>query len=161
MIEPQTKSIDGRTFTVAPLPAMRQYKLMTRLAKRLGPGLGPALGGLFPQLQQMKGVDLRKVDLAALLPALGALFDQLDPDEAEAVLKELLQTSLIDGKPLLPVFDAELQGKMGTILKLLGFALEVNYGGFFGGLDGAGTGLLQQLLSRSATSSTSPGPSSA
>lgn len=156
MIEPKQKTIDGHLFTVSPLPAMRQYKLLARIAKRLGPGLSklaPLMAG--------KGVDLQKLDVGLLASAGASLFEALDENEAEAVLKELLETALMDGTPLMPVFNVALQGQMGTVLKLLGFGLEVNFGGFFAGLGGGGTGLLQQLLHRSAASSTSSGPLSA
>jgi hypothetical protein len=50
------------------------------------------------------------------------------PDE---IIDGLLETATVDGKPLLPVIDEMLRGKMADMVEVVAFALEVNYSGFF------------------------------
>lgn len=52
-------------------------------------------------------------------------------DLPDDVLDGLLETATVDGKPLLPVIDELLRGKMADMTALVAFALEVNYSGFF------------------------------
>jgi hypothetical protein len=156
-VEPKQLELNGKKFTLSPLPAMRQYKLMTRLGKVAGPALR--------ELRELKlgeigkGTDPGKLEAGPFLGAAAALFEHLEADEAEAILRELLTGALVEGAPLLKVFDLELQGEMGTVLRLLAAALEVNFGSFFGGSGGGGIASFLAKLQRSGTSSTSPGPS--
>lgn len=52
------------------------------------------------------------------------------PDE---IVDGLLETATLDGKPLMPVIDEVLRGKVPDMISLVAFALEVNYAGFFKG----------------------------
>lgn len=147
----ETREIDGLRFTVQQLPARRGMKLLNHLIRIAGPGLAKAAGAL-------KGGDLAKLDLAnidfgALGEALKSIFDGLPDVEFDYVLDEMLAVTLLNEAPLKPVFDAALQGRIGTVYKLLAFALEVNFRDFFGGLSGLTAGPLAKLLKSSSEGS--------
>lgn len=120
----EERTIDGVRVTLTQLPAMRALKLLPRLGKILAPVLGHL-----------------NTDVAAALPL---LFDRLTGEELEDITKELLSTALADGKPLLQVMDLVFQGRPETVLKVLKFALEANYRGFFSGLAGLSGGAAGQ-----------------
>lgn len=150
MIGTQERTIDGRSYTVTQLPARRSLKLLRKLVAALGPGLATAFGST-------QGKDLRGLDVSALGPALERLTAHLDDATLDAVVNEALATVRVDGIELLPQFDIVFQGKLGSLFKVLGFAMEVQYGDFFGALFG-------ELRSRtgaspSSASITSTGPS--
>lgn len=128
----ESKVIDGMTFTVQQLPAMRALRLLNRLGRFFTPALASLVGG---------GGKLGQADVGALAAAAGGLFDRLSEDELERLTKDLLETATvaIDGKdtgPVMPQFDLLFQGKMGAVLKLLAFALQVNYSDFSDALGG-------------------------
>jgi hypothetical protein len=52
-------------------------------------------------------------------------------DVPEDVVDLLLETAVVDGKPLRPVIDELLRDKMDEMLQVVAFALEVNYADFF------------------------------
>ena len=128
MIATQEKTIDGLRFAVTQLPAMKAFRTLNRIGRALGPALAKGLGAL-------KG-KLGDASVEALGGAATELFARLSDDELEALTRELLTFCTVDGKPLMPQFDLVMQGRMGTLLKLLRFAFEVNYGDFFAGARG-------------------------
>lgn len=130
----------GEVFTVAQLPAMRGTKLLVRLGKALGPAFSSMTG------------DLDKVA--------GALFSGLSPDEAEGILRELFATTKVGTTDLMGVFDMTMQGQFKSLGKLIAFALEVQFGDFFGDLVAAGKAAMGNHSEGSSTSPTS-GPSTA
>jgi len=145
MVETKTRSIDGLNFGVTQLPAMRGLRLFNRLGRVLAPAVARAAAS------QTDG----EVQLEGLAGALDLLFAKLSDDELEGITRELLWNATVEGRPLLQELDATLGGKVGTLLKLVGFAVEVNYGGFFAVL----RGLVPTLVPRPAASRSSSPPS--
>src|SRR5580698_1730234 len=125
MIEPKTKEIAGVSFTVRQLPAFKALKMMNRLTRALGPAIA-ALGAGGGSLS-FEGVS----------DALVKLGDKLSDQELEAIARELLADATFktpegaEGE-LMKQVDLVLAGKPEVMLKLLAFALEANYGNFFG-----------------------------
>lgn len=124
------KTIDGLTFTVQQLPAMRSLKLMHRLGKTIGPALLKSLSGA-PSGATVKVGNINVADMA---DGVALLFDRLSADDAESIVRELFETTMVteNGQTfqLMPVFDNVLAGKMSTLFKAVRFALEVNYQDF-------------------------------
>lgn len=150
--EPQDREIDGITFTVRPLLATRSLKLLARLNRALGPSLAV--------LAAAQG----KVESDSLAEALKLLGEKLTDSELDGIVKEALDGATFamtgpDGQPMIGVLAGKLetllQGRPETLLKLLAFALEVNYKGFFPGLKGLAAQALQKA-SRSVASVTLP-----
>lgn len=107
------------------LPAIRAFRLMNRLAKLVG---GSLVG--------LRGVGF-KADVKHLAPVLAELFDRLDPDEAEQLVLQILNATLVvsNGKAISlhnnDAIDGVFGGRLMTMLKVMAFALEVNYKDFF------------------------------
>jgi hypothetical protein len=153
----QERLIDGSTFSVTQLPAMRGVKMLNRLFRVLGPPAARALGGV--NVAELASRGLAGLDVGALAEAVPLLADRLTEAELEALVRELLETATIDGRPLMPTFDLTMQGRVGTVLKLVGFALEVNYGSFFDVLGGAARAATTASHSGGSSTSPRPGPS--
>jgi hypothetical protein len=122
MIQSKEKGIDGATYVVTQFPARRALALQTRLLKLLGPSLATALGG----------VHEGRIDAAVLSISLQQLGEKLDESATVDLVMQLLSGTRKDGKEITEgVFDLEFAGRMDTLYKVLGFVLEVNFGGFF------------------------------
>jgi hypothetical protein len=156
----EEKLIDGNVYTITMLDGMRGWKVFVRLAKALAAGVGTLDGIKLSAIMDLS--DLWDMDLAPLARALPEALGQLPEDEQEKVIRTLLEPALVDGVPLLPKFATHFQGRTLTLIKVLGFALSVNYENFRAALvaNGAGRGI-QEMRPSSETSSTSAGPPSA
>lgn len=64
-----------------------------------------------------------------LMPLMTKGVGAMTPDEIEKYARELLATTRVDGKELLPIIDLQLQGEMTVLMDILGFAVEVNFAG--------------------------------
>jgi hypothetical protein len=122
--------INGNTFQVEALPAMRSFALQARIAPALGEVIGVAAGIL-------TGGGIDTADVAELAPVLGRFFAKLPSAELQDVTRELLTGATMDGVPLFTSgqgdpFDLKMRGRTLDVWKLLWFSLEVNYPDFFG-----------------------------
>jgi hypothetical protein len=149
VLKTQERTIDGMRFTVGQLPAMRAMKLLNRITRIAAPAVARAAAAL------KSGQDLASMDLGSLGGAVESLFLKLPDDELEGITRELFSTVLYHNEangqaaPLMEVFDAVMMGRMPTVLKLLGFAFEVNYGNFFDALRGLNVGGVMAKVSTS------------
>jgi hypothetical protein len=144
MRKTSSRQIGERLFTLTQLPGWRGAKLFWQLSSVLLPALTSLGKGLSiaPEALLSKGVAGLDVDLGALLGNAGhasqMLFEKLPPDEFERIARELLETCSVQKAgvtvPLMPIFDEEMSGEMGSLLGLLAFALEVNFKDFLPGL---------------------------
>jgi hypothetical protein len=133
MLEPQTREIDGLTVTVQQLPAMRAFKLLHKILKAVAPSAAKALAS----------GDMKNVSSGNLSEAAEILFDRLSEDDLAAVTRQLLDMAFVtaegeqrparNGDLLHSAFD----GRVGTLIKTIAFALEVNYGDFLAVLKSA------------------------
>ena len=122
----QTRTIDGNTFTVSMLLGRASLRMLHRLIRTVGPGLAKAAGGVAGT-----SLKLGDLELSSLGDALCLLTDRCNEAEFMAITEELLGSATIDGQPLMgPQFDLLMRGRSLTVLKLLRFAIEVNYGDF-------------------------------
>jgi hypothetical protein len=132
MRETKSQEIDGITFHVQQLPAMRAMKLMHKLVKAVGPAMLKALG----EDPAAAKAGLASMNVSALAEGASILFENFSDADLEALIRTLFETAFVtvDGQKmqLMPVFDDKLSGRPGTVLKGLKFALEVNYSDFFG-----------------------------
>lgn len=131
MVHTGSITLGERVYTVTQLPAMRAAKLIPRLGKMLGPTFARML--TMPGASGLAG--LLKMDVGALAPAVETLFDRLTETELESLIKLMLESATVDGRPLLVRFDTEMQGRILDLFKLLKFAFEVNYTNFSQGSD--------------------------
>src|SRR6185295_19587028 len=140
MREIDSREIDGVTFRVQQLPVKRAIKLMHKLARAGVPALLKAVGG-----SDLKKLSLSDLDLSSLGDAATMLFDRFSEQDLDQVMQELLEGATLEfeGKelPALKSLDVALRGKPLTLMKGLGFALEVNFGDFLPALLAAGGAL--------------------
>lgn len=140
MLEPQKKTIQGYTVTVGALPAWQSLEVLQQLSKMIGPAvarLGTAAGA--SSLDTPEG---NAQALAGLGDAITGALTALKPGELVALSKQLLSQTLVltpdstEGKevPILKVFDQVFQGQILLALKIITFAIEVNFGDFFAAL---------------------------
>lgn len=143
-----TREIDGLTFTVQQMPGTRGMRLGYELFSVLLPSIGKSLGGdaAFADVSQM-------------------FFDRMPGPAFEKLWKELLETTIVldekGERPLMPVLDDVMAGKFLTLLKLVTFALEVNFSDFLpqlAALKGQLAGGLMGKLSSVPNTSAQPGP---
>lgn len=134
MGKPAKRTIDGMQFSIEPVGGWEQIPLAHSLLEMLG-SLAPVLSKLFTDKQ--KGIKLIDMDVGALLAGLPEFLTRAPPEKLRSTMELLLGPCMvkINGKELrlLDCYDTEMQGKMGTSLKLLAWALEVNFGGFLSG----------------------------
>jgi hypothetical protein len=159
-------TIRGRTFKVTQLNGMSGTKFYYRMAGALIPALSK-MGTAVRLMDKFGDADVS--ELADMLPSIGdaanVLFEKLPPEEFERTVKELLSSTTVkplDGSPeqaLMPIFDDELAGEVGTVLQLVAFALKVNFGNFLPALAAQAANLAKVKAGRaSKESTTSPGP---
>jgi hypothetical protein len=126
MISTKEKTIDGRSVMVTQYPGRRSIEYKARLLKLVGPSLARTLAGA------------EGFSFEAIVPALDAFIEILDPKTFVSFLLELFCSTRIDGKEITDqVFDDEFAGDMMFLYRVLWFTLEVNYKSFF---DKAGIG---------------------
>jgi hypothetical protein len=135
MRKTEEKSIGGRVFKVAQLPGMRGAKLFFRLSSAVVPALARIGGGLGSVSEK----SLLEEDVGPFLNAANTLFEKLTEAEFERLVRELLETTTVSRSDLpeqllMPIFDEEMAGEIGTLLQLVAFALKVNFGNFMPGL---------------------------
>lgn len=147
----QFRDIDGVKYGVAPLPAMRGFRLKAKLLADVLPAVALAFD---------------KDNARGLADAASQLFQALTPDELEAATRELLYRSTADGKLIFngkgvgDLFETHFAGRTHIVWQLLRFAAEVNWSGFFDELrkrlGPALQTLISQFSSQSASSSAVP-----
>lgn len=131
----ESKDINGLHVTTTQLPALRALNLLTRIGKIIAPILGS-----MPHVKSVK--DLNTIALNA---ALGSLFAQLGEDEAARLARQILVATkvTVDGKFIELTTDNAINlvfdGRLGDLFSVIGFALEVNFAGFFPAKVGGGT----------------------
>lgn len=151
MITPQTRVINGLEFEVLPLSGFRGLETLPRVT-----------GFFRNSILALSGVSRDKTE--AIVKALAEVASS-NPAELMALTKILLEgsTVVVDGKRqhLLPVFDELMIGKHATTLRLLAFAVEVNYRDFFDELGGLFATLKKAFPSVSQMISPTSGPAGA
>lgn len=151
--------IDGATYHIGPLPPRRALKLGNRVMHAAGPGLVALIAS-------MDGAkSLGDLDVSSLGSVVSTVFDQLTPDEQDAIMAELLATvQVVNGDrlvPVLPIFDAHFAGRLPAALELTWEALKLNYTSFGPALAGLVTKAGAKSKSKESITSSPNGPSGA
>jgi len=133
--------IDGVTFQVAPFMAVEGLRLKAYLVRTFGPALGEILGGI--DGAKIKSVVDMNPGGEAIAKGLEKLFEQLNEDSFEALIKRLLTNVIAnwneEGKNRSISFGNDFEtamqlvflGKLFSVYNLILFVLKVNYPDFF------------------------------
>lgn len=119
---PATKEIDGNTWTLGLLGSSEGLDMAVRVAKLLGQGVADAIAA---QGNSARGT-------AALLLGLS----RAEPKEVQSLVKTLLKTALMDGKPLFGpegkggVYESAFVGRILVMFKVAAWAIQANAGDF-------------------------------
>jgi hypothetical protein len=130
MIQTKEKEIDGRKISVTQFPARRGLALKTKLITLFGPALFSIISS-FSGVKSVKDLMDSDIDLNNIGQILDKLFQKVSSSILEELIFELLASTRLDNQEITSaVFDLEFAGNYGTLYKILGFVLEVNYGSF-------------------------------
>lgn len=119
----QSKEIDDLKVSVTQLPAGRGWRLFMKLNKTLLPAITKLVGSV-------KDWEHLDIDGDSLTEAVGLLLAEMEPEKSEALIKEILELTTVDGHEVVQTFDLTFQGKYLTLIKVVAFSLEVNYKSF-------------------------------
>lgn len=141
MQDTETRNIDGATYQSTQLSAWASLKLLHRLASLVGQPLivlivkGAKAGSVSGALDS-------DLDEGSLGLAVANMLAQLDDGVLESVTRQILASTSVkqEGKSVdvLDVFDLHFRGRMFHLMRVIQFALEVNYRDFTGGLRSIG-----------------------
>lgn len=140
MLEPSNRDIDGFKIQISPLPCTKSLEVLHRLGLCLSPSVAAMLG----LLQGGQQIELSSLNLGELSVALVAFFRGCSWPDLKYFIDNLLAPALCNDAPLLKTMDITFQAKTLSLLRVLVFAIEVNYADFFDVASGA---LAQQALS--------------
>jgi len=128
-IKEQKKTIDGREYYVTQLPPTQSLPLGIRLLKVVGPAG-----------KDLKGITLVEngtVSMEAGLAIIGSILSNLHEEKTLELLYDLLKTvrvktdagyKPIGGQDI--SIDVEFNGRLGAMLKVAMFTVQVNYANF-------------------------------
>jgi hypothetical protein len=162
MQEIKERRIDGHTYRVMMIGAKRSLRMLAQLGKMLAPALAKAAEG--GSLKSIMGADLSQIDLSGMAQM---LVDRLDEDALVRIVEDLAAVTTFsdhgkDWPNLGAAYDIHFAGRLASLAKWLAFALEVQFGDFFGVLGSlAKSGAAQAIASASPSPSTSTGRSGA
>lgn len=133
MIETRETTINEEQYSCTQLPARRALRLQYKLIKLFGPGVSLVLR---PDMSKgkMEGATFTiGINQQAIASAIMSITSQMDDAAFEGLIKEILQGVRKGGRELTDSFiDHEFAGDMGTLWKVVWFALGTNYDSFFG-----------------------------
>jgi len=136
----QKTVIDGVTFQVAPFPPVEGFRLKAYLVRTLGPAIAEIIGGI--DGSKIKSIGDMNLGGDSIVKGLNKLFEQLDEDNFEALIKRLMTNVIAnwkeDGKQRSIAFGTDYEtamqlvftGRLFSIYPLLLFVLKVNYPDF-------------------------------
>lgn len=126
------RKVDGRLYEFSIFGAKHALRTLTKLSKIIGEPLTLAFTAMGVSDPENKGKSMfdRKIDGKMLGEAVKALTGRMDENEVLDLIEELCgeENCMCDGKKI--IFDKHYEGKLGHLFKVIGTALEVQYGDF-------------------------------
>lgn len=125
------KEIDGSTYEFEQFGAKQSLRVMVRLSKIIGKPLALASG-----VVKKDAADGDRFDSNVLAMAVESLAQNATEDEVLSLMEVLCaEHVLCDGKRV--DFNLHYRGRFNHLFRVLAVALEVQYGDFFGALQGS------------------------
>lgn len=124
------KVIGGHSYDVFMLSATAGLDTFLDLARIAGPALGIIVKGVgLKDIKSIGDIELDNIDFEA---AARQIFQSEEKETITTIVAKLAEKTQVDGKPLANIYDVHFQGKIGELFRWLAFAMEVNFGDFFG-----------------------------
>lgn len=168
--ETREEQVGGFTVRVTPHGARAGARLLAKVGRAIGPALSKVVSGTqISKVRTGQEISVDDVELGDLDGAIEALFAQLTDDAVDALIVEILKCSSIvmpddSGSDRLfdlsktTEIDRAFTGRLPLMFAVMRFALEVNFGPFFGASGGLAAFVRAAALAPSR--STSPANSS-
>jgi hypothetical protein len=118
-------TIDGEEYQFYQMPAMFSTKLLWKILRYLGISVKDAV--TFKNKVSDLDVDIGNI--------ISNLFEKVDPDELENLIKDIFSQTTYKGKMLMDVYSVHFQRRHMHLTKVLYKALEVEYHDFLPGKD--------------------------
>lgn len=142
------RKLNGKTYKVDPLPAGDALELYTDLMRFIGLAAGKLPAIVLAAHSADEGQNLM-ADVTAL-SALADVLKQTTSSEVRAFIQRVTEIAMImppSGQYRRVDLDGDFTGRLGELLPLVRFVLEVQFGDFFPGSRGGGIlGLLREVL---------------
>lgn len=124
------RSIDGIEYGFQQLGAKQSLKVLLRLKRVVQGSVSMLLSSFEPSETSISLFD-RNINTDFIGKAIEALADKIDDDEVIDLIETLTAKDnvLWDGKKI--IFNTHYEGRLEHLFKVLGAALEVQYGNFF------------------------------
>ncbi len=151
MLDNRQKRIDDIEYEYNQYNARKSMKVMVRLTKMFVEP-GAHFMGILGKGNSLLETD---VDTDALAKAAKTLMERMDEDRVIDMIQDLVKQMRYDsGKPI--VFDSHFRGKLDHLFRVVYFALESEYGYFFGesGLAGWLQGFVEKTKETQAAMTT-------
>lgn len=142
MMETRESEVGGYTVRCTQHRARAAARLLAKVGRCVAPALAKIKGTISAD---EKAADLKEMDLADIGPAIAGLFESLEDDRLDALMLEIFAHTTItmpsgDTQGELRVFDlsrgeqidSAFTGNLPLMFGCIKFALEVNFGSFFG-----------------------------
>ena len=143
--ETKSRKIDGDEYTCTQFPPQKALRILTKLTKHIGEPLAVLMKAEKGETKNLLNKDISELFIGEAIAALGGslgdddLYD-LAQEVCESVIINMKATkkTQISGQLEGAIFDEQFTGPKGlkTLFKVVGFALEVNYGDFLGDIVG-------------------------
>ena len=172
-VQTQSRVVDGHTYQVSQMLARKAERLFHVLVRIAAPEMGRLLAG--PEIKRLLAASMRgedvgdpqavvlKVDFASLGEIVGGIATRADDATWDRIRNDVLASAEVDGQLLLPMYDTHFMGRLDVSYQVIAFALEVNFGDFFGRVLiaalGAAARMAASSTSTSTTTSSTSGPS--
>jgi hypothetical protein len=129
MIQSQERTIGGTTYKVTQLGASTGLQLLVRLTKVLGPSIG--------ELTKTGGANILDAKGDAVAGAIAKLAEHLTYEDLAHTCDVLGEfTEILNGAKAMKLTrearELHFAGNYGELMRWIVFALEVNFGSFFG-----------------------------
>ena len=133
------KKINGRTFRVDPMLAMKALVLQARLFRVAGPAIAR-----IPEIMSGYGgtEEQKALSNTAAISAFAAIFSESEPEELAEIIREVVELAQIkrpSGAYDKLDFNGDMTGHGADLIPLAIFVLQEQYGDFFTGVPGLGT----------------------
>jgi hypothetical protein len=124
--------VDDQQYTITLFSPTRALKLLARITKLAGESMA---------VMAKAGAGGDPVDL--LPQAVKQLLARLDEDEVVSLAKELCACVTVEKRPI--TFDLEFHGRLGTMAKLIGKVVEIQFTDFYSALGDSVRGAAKDL----------------